>query len=101
MLVLNRVDRRGGISAANVEETLKHTVSAQILLDDKTVLSSINSGVPFITGPKSLAPVQGIVDLGQRVREEFAPKKATDDDAGRKAPAKSQPARSSSLFQRR
>ncbi len=101
MLVLNRVDRRGGISAANVEETLKHTVRAQILLDDKTVLSSINSGVPFITGPKSLAPVQGIVDLGQRVREEFAPKKATDDEAGRKAPAKPQPARSSSLFQRR
>jgi pilus assembly protein CpaE len=100
MLVLNRVDRRGGITAANVEETLKHTVRAQILLDDKTVLSSINSGVPFITGPKTLAPVQGILDLGARLRDEFAPKEAVPD-GGRKAPAKVTPPKAPSLFQRR
>ena len=61
MLILNRVDRRGGISAANVEETLKHAVRGQILLDDKTVLSSINSGVPFMLSQnaKTLAPGAG------------------------------------------
>lgn len=100
MLVLNRVDRRGGISAANVEETLKHTVRAQILLDDKTVLASINSGVPFITGSKTLPPVQGIVDLGHRLRDEFSPKDPAAEGT-RKAPAKPPPARPSSLFQRR
>jgi pilus assembly protein CpaE len=98
MLLLNRVDRRGGITAANVEETLKHAVRGQILLDDKTVLSSINSGVPFITGPKSLPPVQGILDLANRLREEFAPKEPApvQEDKGRKPPAKAP-----SLFQRR
>jgi pilus assembly protein CpaE len=98
LLVLNRVDRRGGITAANVEETLKHAVRGQILLDDKTVLASINSGVPFITGPKSLPPVQGILDLAARLREELEPKEpaAAIDDRGRK-----QPARAPSLFQRR
>jgi pilus assembly protein CpaE len=98
MLLLNRVDRRGGITAANVEETLKHTVRGQILLDDKTVLASINSGVPFITGQKSLPPVQGILDLAQRLREEFAPKEPVPapDERGRK-PATKTP----SLFQRR
>jgi pilus assembly protein CpaE len=100
MLVLNRVDRRGGISAANVEETLKHTVRAQVLLDDKTVLSSINSGVPFVTGPKTLPPVQGILDLAARVRDEFAPKEPAPESKG-KAPAKQQPAKAGSLFQRR
>ena len=99
VLLLNRVDRRGGISAANVEETLKHSVRGQILLDDKTVLASINSGVPFVTGPKNLAPVQGVLDLAARLRDEFTPREApaATDDKQRK-PAVT---RASSLFQRR
>ena len=103
VLVLNRVDKRGGISAANVEETLKHTVAGQILLDDKTVLASINSGVPFITGPRSIAPVQGILDIAQRLRSDFAPKEsaAAGDDRKGKPAAKPQPAKTPSLFQRR
>ncbi len=98
LLVLNRVDRRGGITAANVEETLKHTVAAQILIDEKTVLASINSGVPFITGPRNIPPVQGILDLAQRLRTDFAPKEAVA--APSKAAAKPQLARAG-LFQRR
>jgi pilus assembly protein CpaE len=103
VLILNRVDRRGGITAANVEETLKHTVAGQILLDDKTVLTSINSGVPFILGPRNLPPVQGVLDLAQRLRTDFAPKDlpAAADDHGRKPVGKLQPARAPSLFQRR
>jgi pilus assembly protein CpaE len=101
VLVLNRVDRRGGITAANVEETLKHTVAGQILLDDKTVLSSINSGVPFITGPRSIGPVPGILEIAQRLRSDFAPKEAVPADGKGKAGAKPQPAKPSSLFQRR
>ena len=96
LLLLNRVDKRGGISAANVEETLKHAVRGQILLDDKTVLASINSGVPFITGPRNLPPVQGVLDLAQKLREEFAPKEAAPaDDRQKKAPPRA------SIFQRR
>ncbi len=95
LLLLNRVDRRGGISAANVEETLKHAVRGQIQLDDKTVLASINSGVPFITGPRNLPPVQGVLDLAQKLREEFTPKEPAAADAAKKAPARP------SIFQRR
>jgi pilus assembly protein CpaE len=102
-LVLNRVDRRGGITAANVEETLKHTVAGQILLDEKTVLASINSGVPFISGPRTIPPVQGILDLAQHLKADFAPKEAVaaSDDRKGKPASKTQPAKSSSLFQRR
>jgi hypothetical protein len=99
LLVLNRVDRRGGITAANVEETLKHTVAAQILVDEKTVLASINSGVPFITGPRNIPPVQGILDLAQRLRTDFAPKEPVAVPA--KAAAKPQLSRAAGLFQRR
>jgi len=103
MLVLNRVDKRSTITAAAVEETLKHTVAGQILVDDKTVLASINSGVPFITGPRTIPPVQGILDLAQHLRGDFAPKEpaAAGADGKGKPAAKPQPARASSLFQRR
>jgi pilus assembly protein CpaE len=103
VLVLNRVDRRGGITAANVEETLKHAVAAQILLDDKTVLASINSGVPFVTGPRSIAPVQGILDIAQKLRTDLAPKEAGagGEDRKGKPVSKPQPAKTPNLFQRR
>jgi len=99
LLVLNRVDRRSGITAANVEETLKHAVAAQILVDEKTVLASINAGVPFITGPRNIPPVQGILDLAQRLRTDFAPKEPVV--APVKPAAKPQLSRAGGLFQRR
>jgi pilus assembly protein CpaE len=98
VLILNRVDRRGGITAANVEETLKHAVLSQIGLDEKTVLASINSGVPFITGAKNLPPVAGILELAGKLRDEFKPKEAPPADERGRKPVVS---RASSLFQRR
>jgi Flp pilus assembly CpaE family ATPase len=97
ILIMNKVDKRGGISPASVEETLKHPVKGQILIDEKTVLTAINSGVPFITGPKNLPPVQGILELAQRLKEEFAPKEPAPaaEDKGKKPPTKM------GLFQRK
>lgn len=76
MLVLNRMDKRWGISVQSIEDRLKHTVRAQIPFDDKTVVASINTGVPLATANRNTPVAQGIFDLAQRVREEFAPKEA-------------------------
>jgi pilus assembly protein CpaE len=95
LLVMNKMDRRSGITAANVEESIKHTVKGQIALDDKVVLSSINSGVPFMTGARSLPVAQGVVELAQKLREEFAPKEVPVEDDKKKT------IRSGGLFQRR
>ena len=95
VLVLNKVDRKSGIQPASVEETLKHPVKGQILSDEKTVLNSINSGVPFVTGQKTLPPVQGVLELAAKIKEEFAPKEAETDDK-KKAPVKM-----TGLFQRK
>jgi pilus assembly protein CpaE len=94
VLVLNRVAKSGGISAANVAETIKHQVKGQVLADEK-VLASINQGVPFITGPKNFPPSLGIFELAQKLKEEFAPKET--DDKKKPAEEKKKP----SLFQRR
>ncbi len=53
MLVLNRATPEGGIDSREVESTLKKTFAALIPTDAKTVVSSINKGVPFvITNPE-------------------------------------------------
>jgi pilus assembly protein CpaE len=94
MLVLNRMDKRWGISPQSVEDSLKHPVKGQITFDDKTVISSINSGVPFISGNRSTPPAQGVLDLANKIRDEFAPKETAQPD--KKAAAKPR-----SLFDRR
>jgi pilus assembly protein CpaE len=94
MLVLNRMDKRWGISPQSVEDSLKHPVKGQITFDDKTVISSINSGVPFTSGNRNTPPAQGVLDLANKIRDEFAPKEAAQPD--KKAAAKPR-----SLFDRR
>ena len=93
MLVLNRMDRRWRISPQSIEERFKHPVKAQIAFDDRVVIESINSGVPFVSANKNAPPAQGIFELVQKLKEEFAPKEAPAD--------KKTPARPRSLFDRR
>jgi pilus assembly protein CpaE len=94
MLILNRMDKRWGITSQSIEESIKHPVKAQIMFDDRTVINSINSGVPFVIGAKNTPPSQGILELAQKIREEFAPKEAASTE---KKPA----AKPRSLFDRR
>jgi pilus assembly protein CpaE len=47
MLVINKVDRRSGITAQMIEDNIKHQVVGQIPLDEVLVLNSINRGVPL------------------------------------------------------
>jgi pilus assembly protein CpaE len=96
LLVMNKMDRRSGITAANVEESIKHSVKGQIPLDDKVVLSSINAGVPFMTGSRSLPVAQGITELAQKVRDEFAPKEPPPEEDKKKTTT-----RPGGIFQRR
>jgi pilus assembly protein CpaE len=48
MLVVNRVDKHNGIAAQDVENTLKHPVMVAIPEDERTVMFSVNQGVPFV-----------------------------------------------------
>jgi pilus assembly protein CpaE len=96
MLVLNRMDKRWNISPQSIEENLKHPLKAQIPFDDRTAVNAMNSGVPFVSASRNTPPAQGILELMQKVKEEFAPKEAAP--AGdKKTPAKAR----SSLFDRK
>jgi pilus assembly protein CpaE len=78
MLVLNRADRHAGITATDVENTLKHSVDVTIPADTRTVMFSINQGIPFVsrepTKPVSIA----ILELAKRLREALEEKEVVE-----------------------
>lgn len=90
MFVLNRVDKRGGITAANIQESIKHEVVAQAPLEER-VLFSINSGVPLLISNRNLPFGQAMLDMANKLKTSLmpaAPEKekemAVAEDKGRK-----------------
>ncbi|MBM4421902.1 MAG: response regulator [Chloroflexi bacterium] len=72
MFVLNRVDKRGGITAQNIQESIKHEVTAQLPLEER-VLFSINSGVPLLIGNRSLPFSMAMLDMANKLKAGLAP----------------------------
>ncbi len=73
LMILNKMDRRFGITAEMVEQALKHPVGAQIPWDEVTVLNSINKGSPLVA-QRSKPIAQAILQLAGRLEEVlFAP----------------------------
>jgi pilus assembly protein CpaE len=75
MFVLNKVDRRSVISAKDIETHIKHPVAAQLPMDEATVVTSVNKGVPFVADPraKSTPLAQAMVQLADRLLAELQP----------------------------
>jgi pilus assembly protein CpaE len=71
MLVINKVDRRSGITAQMIEDNIKHQVVGQIPLDEILVLTSINRGVPLMVDQRIKPIGQAIQQFADRVAAEF------------------------------
>ncbi len=71
MLIINKVDRRTGITAQMIEDNIKHQVATQIPLDEATVLNAINRGVPFVIDQRSKPIAQAVQQLAEKVAAEF------------------------------
>ena len=88
MLVVNKIDRRTGITAQMIEDNIKHPVVGQIPLDEATVLNSINRGVPYMVDGRVKPVAQATAQLIDRLVTEFQkPSLAamTDEPARKKA----------------
>jgi pilus assembly protein CpaE len=73
MLVLNKYDKRMGITPERIGENLKQKVSAVIPLDERTVIPSVNRGRPFmLDNIKTQPAAKGIFGLAEAVRARLA-----------------------------
>ena len=69
LFVLNKVDRKTGITPEAVSENLKHPVEAEIPPDERTVANSVNRGIPLLMGDKSRPIAKSLLDLLATVKQ--------------------------------
>jgi pilus assembly protein CpaE len=67
--VMNRYDKRITISPEKVGESLRQPIVCAIPFDDKTVVNSINRGVPFIIENKVLPVSKSILEIAALVQK--------------------------------
>jgi pilus assembly protein CpaE len=63
VFVLNKVERRSGISPEAISENLKREVDATIPSDEKVISASINRGVPLLMEDATRPPAKEIMEL--------------------------------------
>jgi pilus assembly protein CpaE len=80
MFTLNRVDKRGGITAQNIQDSIKHEVTVQLPLEER-VLFSINNGVPLFSSNRALPFAQAIADMAGKLKASFQPPTDKDQQA--------------------
>lgn len=68
LFVMNRFDKRVGITPVRVAENLKHEIAAVIPLDEQTVTKAVNRGVPFVLESRNQPAGRGILSLAESVR---------------------------------
>ena len=80
MLILNRVDKHAGIGPADFENTMKYPVAISIPADERTVMFSINQGVPFVLREPGKPVSMAVIQLADQLRETFAKVKEVEPE---------------------
>ncbi|MBI5305613.1 MAG: response regulator [Chloroflexi bacterium] len=73
--VLNKEDGRSGISAKDIEASIKHPVGAMVPKDERTTLLAANRGLPFVTSQKNVPIAQAILAITRSILQKTAPDK--------------------------
>jgi pilus assembly protein CpaE len=64
MFVLNKADKRINIRAEDIEANIKYKIEAQLPLDERSVTTAVNQGVPYVLGDKNSLLAQATVRMG-------------------------------------
>jgi pilus assembly protein CpaE len=84
VFVMNKFDRRIGITPERVGENLKQKISAVVPLDERVVIPAVNRGVPFMLDNRAQPVAKGIFSLAEAVRSRLAALEANQLPVGRR-----------------
>lgn len=77
MFVLNKADKRINIRAEDIEANIKYPIQGQLPLDERSVTTAVNQGVPYILGDKNSLLTQATVQLANKLLQAL---KDSDND---------------------
>ena len=69
LFVLNRYDKRIGITPEKITESLKYPIVVSLPFDERVVIPSINRGVPFMLGDKTRPLAKSYLQLAENIRQ--------------------------------
>jgi pilus assembly protein CpaE len=72
LFIMNKFDKRIGITPERISENLKEKISAVIPLDERVVIPAVNRGVPFMVDNRAQPVARGIFALAEAVRAQLA-----------------------------
>jgi len=84
LLVLNKEDGRSGISAKDIEASIKHPITLTLPRDERTTTIAMNRGTPVVMLQRNLPISQAIQNLARLIVKRMQPETAGTE----KAPAK-------------
>ncbi len=67
MFVLNKVDKRINIRAEDIEANIKYRIEGQLPLDERSVTTAVNQGIPYVLGDKNSLLTQATVTLSKHL----------------------------------
>jgi pilus assembly protein CpaE len=67
--VLNKTERKVGISPEAISDNLKVTVEGEIPLDIKTVVTSMNKGVPLLVTDRGSVVARNIIEIMGNIKQ--------------------------------
>ncbi len=88
LFILNKTDRRSGITAEAVSENLKQAVEGEIPLDDRTVATSVNRGEPLLLGDNSRPIAKNLLDLLATVKQRLMAEEKFEEGVNEKERSK-------------
>jgi pilus assembly protein CpaE len=65
MFVLNKADKRINNRAEDIEANIKYKIEGQLPLDERSVTTAVNQGIPYVLGDKNSALTLATIKLGQ------------------------------------
>jgi pilus assembly protein CpaE len=80
LFILNKDDGRSGISAKDIEASIKHPVSLTLPKDERSTAIAINRGTPFVLLQKNLPLSQAIHNLARLIIRRAHPEKEPASD---------------------
>jgi pilus assembly protein CpaE len=80
VFIMNKFDKRIGITADKVSESFKQEILAVIPSDERVVIPSVNRGVPFMLGDRSKPIARSFLSLAETIRQRLVENSTVEEE---------------------